>query len=344
MRAWRLLVTVGSGVAAACGSRSPLDVQETERADAERIPVEAAAGDAPPDSTSSSATDARDSQPGKDAGRDASAPVCVPGSASACTGPSGCSGTRYCLTDGTGFGACSCPVTCDGSVDAVYLISTTGSLYRFDPVSGLPFLIAPIACPLQPESMAVDRRGIAWVEDEAAQRLYNVSLRDGSCALTGFVFSPDFPRFGMSFVADSPGAQTEHLYVASDTGLGVIDPMTLTISLVGAWNSFPRGIAELAGTADARLYAFYGSTIAPNVAELDKATGAVLSYKPAMNMGLTSFAMAFWGGDLWLFTGAVASRYTIASGTTTIVNRNLGFDVVGAGSSTCAPAGPISPR
>jgi hypothetical protein len=34
--------------------------------------------------------------------------VCVPGITQACVGPAACSGGQACLTDGSGFGPCTC--------------------------------------------------------------------------------------------------------------------------------------------------------------------------------------------------------------------------------------------
>jgi streptogramin lyase len=217
MRATGLRVCLAIAVAAltACGSRSPIDVQGAPR----------------------------------DSGNDLTA--CTPGETRACAGADGCRGTLLCNSDGTGFGSCACEVSCDGGVSSVYLVSTDGSLYRFDPSTGSTTHLAAIGCGIHPESMAVDRRGVAWVEDFGNQHLYTVSLRDGSCSLTPFVFPPDFDHFGMSFVADYPGALTERLYVAGDAGLRIIDTTTFVLTTVGPWTSFPNGIAELAGTADA---------------------------------------------------------------------------------------------
>ena len=264
--------------------------------------------------------------------------MCTPGETRACTGPGGCRGTLLCNSDGAGFGSCACEVTCDPSVRSVYLVATDGSLYRFDPSTNTTVRLASIGCGFLPESMAVDRRGVAWVEDLAGQHLYNVSLRDGSCSLTPFVFPADFNHFGMSFVADYPGASTERLYVAGETGLRIIDTTTFALTAVGEWTSYPSGIAELAGTADAKLYAYFGYNQPGNVAEIDKTTAAIRSYVTTMELSGGSFAMAFWGGGLWLFNNSTVTRYTIATGARTIVNADLGFRVVGAGASTCAPA------
>jgi hypothetical protein len=295
-------------VTAACGSRSPIDAQAEPTA----LP--------------------------HDAGEPRAPLPCLPGETQACTGASGCTGTALCRPDGGAFGSCTCAVTCDGGVDSIYLLSRDRALYRFDANTHTAVRLASIGCDLEPESMAVDRRGIAWIEDWINGRLYNVSLSDGSCSVTPFVFPPDFFHFGMSFVADYPGALTEHLYVASDAGLGIIDTTTFTLSLVDLWRGTPSGIAELAGTADARLFSLFGFNVPPSLAELDKTTARVIASSTISSTPFGSFAMAFWGGDLWFFNDTSANRYSIATGAVMLANSNIGFPVVGAGSSTCAPS------
>jgi hypothetical protein len=65
--------------------------------------------------------------------------------------------------------------------------------------------------------------------------------------------------------------------------------------------------------------------------------------QPSMDIG-TAWAMAFWGGDFWLFTApgveTRVDRYRPSDGTTVTMISNLGFHVVGAGVSTCAPLQP----
>jgi hypothetical protein len=55
---------------------------------------------------------------------------------------------------------------------------------------------------------------------------------------------------------------------------------------------------------------------------------------------------AFWGGNFWLFTAsggaAKVDTFDTATSTTTTVLPNIGFTVVGAGVSTCAPVVPPS--
>jgi hypothetical protein len=55
----------------------------------------------------------------------------------------------------------------------------------------------------------------------------------------------------------------------------------------------------------------------------------------------SAWAFAFWGGDFWLFTApGVASRvdrYRPSDGSTVTMKSNVGFNIVGAGVSTCAP-------
>src|SRR6185295_73512 len=73
-----------------------------------------------------------------------------------------------------------CP---DAAATLVYTITSSYELQSFDPATGLFRLISRIACPAgdaTPFSMAVDRRGIAYVlfTDE---HLYRVSTLTGAC-------------------------------------------------------------------------------------------------------------------------------------------------------------------
>ncbi|MCA9590689.1 MAG: hypothetical protein KC657_35560, partial [Myxococcales bacterium] len=54
-----------------------------------------------------------------------------------------------------------------------------------------------------------------------------------------------------------------------------------------------------------------------------------------------AFAFAHWGGDFWLFTApqgkSQVTRLKYDDGTVETVKTDVGFEVVGAGVSTCAP-------
>jgi hypothetical protein len=173
-----------------------------------------------------------------------------------------------------------------------------------------------------------------------------VSTKDASCKATTFVTDQaGFHTFGMGFVADVAGGSAETLYVAdyAGTGLGKIDTTTLNLSFVGDYGD-ALGAAELTGTGTARLFAFFDQTPI-DVAELNKSTGKVLKLKSVSGLTVGSgWAFAHWGGDFWLFTAPSGSsqitQYSFDTGTSTVVKSDLGFVIVGAGVSTCAPTSP----
>jgi hypothetical protein len=115
--------------------------------------------------------------------------------------------------------------------------------------------------------------------------------------------------------------------------------------------------AELTGTGDGRLFAFYAQGASSAIAQLDPSTGRAvgndnLSALPqklpagVMGMHTSGWAFAFWGNDFYLFTtdltdltptgGSVVTRFNPADGSQATVTR-LPELIVGAGVSTCAP-------
>jgi hypothetical protein len=244
---------------------------------------------------------------------------------------------------------------CDPETQFIYTITSTGSLYRFDPAKAAFALIGTPNCPstTRPYSMAVDRGANAWVVFTDGH-LFKIDTKTTACALvTSFVPGQQgFTTFGMGFSADAPGSSAETLYVSEanfgQTGmqrLGTIDLQTLTLTPIGAYDALHER-AELTGTGDAKLYgAFEGTPYV--VAEIEKTDAKILSQAPqtpisvAPNTG--NFAFAFWAGDFFVFVGQGRStsvfRYQPSNGTTTLVQA-VAFAVVGAGVSTCAPFEP----
>ena len=242
----------------------------------------------------------------------------------------------------------------DGSVDAplstgdcsdenkqIYVL-TSGqrSLYRFDPADLQFTHIGDVVCPSTSNtfSMAVDRRGDAWVEF-ADGRLFRVSTKDAHCTELPFrAGQTGFTNFGMGFSKDASG-DGETLYVAGQA-LGKIDTTSYELSLIGQTSGL--GIAELTGTGNGLLYAF--AVDSGRVVQLDKTTGSILkTYRTAAVVDNASWAFAQWGGDFWLFTGQSSSsvtRYSPTTDTSTVVVADTGLLIVGAGSSTCAPVSP----
>jgi hypothetical protein len=246
-----------------------------------------------------------------------------------------------------------CP---DAEATLVYVVTSENQLYSFFPTDGSFKFISNIACPAPagdtPFSMAVDRKGVAYVQF-TDKRLYRVSTATGACIGTSFV--PDqqgFGAFGMGYATNDVGP-TEALFVAgtrdstqpTSPGLARIDPATFALTKIG--NFVPDiARAELTGTGDGRLFAFYTKGVSNGppsyIGEINTATAQVVAETPfpTVDQG-NGWAFAFWGGDFYMFTapggGSDVTRYRPADNSVTVV-ATLPTRIVGAGVSTCAPA------
>lgn len=265
---------------------------------------------------------------------------------------------------GTGGGA---GITSDGGIDdcsveakLIYVVDQDRTLSSFNPrligaASG-PFVeLGQIACAAQsgaePFSMAVDRNATAWIIYDSGE-LFTVDVKTLplSCVKTRFVPQQQVVKFGMGFVANTPGSMDETLFISgSDSGstltstrfgtLGTVPPYTVTIK--GTLNGAP----ELTGTGDAKLWAFLPNVTPPKVARLSKVTGAIESVFEAPGLAGTprAWAFAFWGGDFFVFLQRTIDNSTTVwrvNGTTGALSSVLadtGRTIVGAGVSTCAP-------
>lgn len=251
----------------------------------------------------------------------------------------------------------------DGCSDAarlIYVLSDANELYGFQPLERQFTKIGTLGCQtsMQPNSMAIDRDAVAWVnyvgtdgftDDEGA--LYKVSTSDASCEAAPAVTLPfGWYRVGMGFATDGPDTEDETLFVTSISpggSLGRIDMQSSALVPVGAFGGqFSDQNAELTGTGDARLFGFFTSTPVA-VAEIDRATGAAISSTSLPEVEVpTAWAFSFWGGDFYLYTAQLAgssrvNRYRPSDGSVdTAYMENLGFVIVGAGVSTCAPLEP----
>ena len=236
---------------------------------------------------------------------------------------------------------------CSEQAKLVYVIGTNNELFSFYPPTLELTQVGTIACPSNgatPFSMAVDRRGIAWILHNDG-RIFHVDTTDASCTATAYQPGQlGLTLFGMGFVSDAAGSEEETLHIAdyNGSGLATIDTETLQTSWVGAWDDLFGG-AELTGTGDARLFGFFNQEPVV-IAEIEKTNAAILSQaaQPSVEIG-SGWAFAFWGGDFWLFTAPFGDsqidHYRPGVGTQ-IVKQNLGAVIVGAGVSTCAPVIP----
>jgi hypothetical protein len=247
-----------------------------------------------------------------------------------------------------------CP---DADATLIYVVTDQNELLSFYPPDGTFKFISKIACPAPngdtPFSMAVDRRGVAYVLF-TDQRIYRVSTATGACI--GTAYQPNqqgFGNFGMGYATNDVGP-TETLYIAgtrdmnmqASPGLARLDTTTFALTKVGL---FVPDIAraELTGTGDGRLFAFYTKGAVSNgppsfIGEINTANARVIAETPFPTVDQGSgWAFAFWGGDFFMFTapgaGSDVTRYRPTDGTVSVVS-SLPTKVVGAGVSTCAPA------
>lgn len=240
-----------------------------------------------------------------------------------------------------------CP---DADSTLVYAITEYNELLSFYPPTGAFHLIGHVACAsgtATPWSMAVERTGIAWSVFNDG-RLFRISTANASCKSTSYQTNQHgFLTFGMGFLLE-PGESKERLFVVDSAftgtskGLATIDLETFDLAPVVPFDIAIPG-AELTGTGDGKLYVYWMSE-APTgsfLSEVDIATGKLLA-PHALAAGGTSFghAVAFWGGDFWIFTSTSGSgqvtRYR-PSDQSEVLITSVPYEFVGAGVSTCAP-------
>jgi hypothetical protein len=226
---------------------------------------------------------------------------------------------------------------CAEETQQIYVLATDKSLYRFYPQK-LEFVrVGTLGCATAAGtfSMAIDRKGIAWVEFTDGS-VWSVDTTNASCKPTTFVTGQKgFETFGMGFAKNEGDGET--LFVSGDA-LASLDTKTFQLSFKG---SLTYGRTELTSIAT-ELYAY--SIDSGVIAALDKTSGATkATYRTSAIDPWGGFAFAHWGGDFWVFTGQTTSRVTRYRQTTdesVVVVPDTGMLIVGAGSSTCAPTKP----
>jgi hypothetical protein len=243
-----------------------------------------------------------------------------------------------------------CP---DAAATLVYVITQDDLLYSFYPPAAAFSLIGRVACPGSGGSafsMAVDRAGIAYVLYSTGD-IFRVDTATAAC--TPLPYAPGqsgFTNFGMGFAANGGASPSETLYIEGDTyfssgggeapGLASLDTTTWTVTRIGSTIP-PFAGGELTGTGDGELFTFFfyeTDAVGARVGQLDKTTGQLLESVELAEVMIEreSFAVAFWGGDFYLFTDGTVTKYSPGTGSTAVV-ANLDNFIVGAGVSTCAP-------
>lgn len=246
---------------------------------------------------------------------------------------------------------------CSEAAKLVYVVSDLNELFSFKPDTVTFAKIGELKCPSAstPNSMAVDRTGVAWV-NFADGNLFKVSTADASCQATTYV--PDqqgFHTYGMAFATNGAGSTDETLYVVgiegvnTGKGLAKIDLTSMKLTTIGDFSGDLTGQgAELTGTGDGRLYGFFTTKPNAKLAQIDTGTGATTDESTLTGVSTgTAWAFSFWGGDFWFYT-AVKPAYTVLTRKQSSTDGNIstvkqdvgGFRIVGAGVSTCAPTTP----
>jgi hypothetical protein len=251
--------------------------------------------------------------------------------------------------DGGGFGEGG--LGCSAEAGLIYVISDdNNSLYSFYPPTLAFTKIGPVSCEpgALPFAMSVARDGTAWVVYTDGN-IFHVSTKDASCTPTSFMPGQHgFTTFGMGFSADAPGSTAETLFVCWTMGLAKIDPATLTLTPVGAVPGLDISMGcDLTGTGNGDLFSFVPEATQWVIAQLDKNTSL-----PTWSHALTppipaggAWGTSFWGGDLYLYRAASGQhssvwRFRPSDLTTVMLVADVGFQIVGAGESTCAPLTP----
>jgi len=246
---------------------------------------------------------------------------------------------------------------CDPAAALIYVATEEQVLYSFDPQTNVFTLLWDIDCAggSYVNSMAVDRSANAWV-NYGDGSLWEVDTKTGKCIATTFL--PDqggIGLFGMGFAAKVAGGNDETLFIddLNGGGLGFIDLTTMTLERFGPFIGDLAGrSAELTGTGDARLFGFFagsplGDAGSASVTQIDPNSEApITQYNlPTIDTG-SDWAFSFWGGDFYLYTAdkydenapdTVVTRFRPSDGSLTVLDAQLDFRIVGAGSSTCAP-------
>ena len=260
------------------------------------------------------------------------------------------------------------PSDCPDAGDTlIYLVTSESNLFSFYPPTARFARIGLLSCPTsgsgwQPFSMAVDRQGRAYVlfidgSGSGAGQLFGVSTATAACTTLPYVGGQDgFETFGMGFVGNVDSG-TETLYVAMNTEeadaapkLAALDVANFRLSMVENISPASIASAELTGTGDGRLFAFYEQGASSAIAQLDPSNGRALGNDNLANLpqrlqtvSVSGWAFAFWGSDFYLFTtdpagtgGSIITRFDPSDGSQTTV-ATLSELIVGAGVSTCAP-------
>ena len=281
-------------------------------------------------------------------------------------------------TCGGGSSSDGGPQCTSALTDAIYFIDDASKLIAFRPAAvgtaTNPFsVIKTLTCPASatpvtgftppvvPYALSVGRDGFARVLYTSGE-LFRVSVADGSCSATTFMPGQNqggtWNLFGLAFSSSVPGSADEQLFVAGGNGqspgglFGAISLTTLLITQIGNLPVTGDTAPSLAGTGDAKVFAFFPGSASSSIRQLNRATGAATG--TALNpggLGATAIAWAFaqHGGAFYLpittqdsmaVNSTIMKKVDATTGNVTTPLSSVPFNLVAGGSSTCAPTVP----
>lgn len=233
---------------------------------------------------------------------------------------------------------------CEGTSELIYVLSQDDEgIYLFDPET-LDFTRqGTLDCDWisSPNSMAVARDGLAYVR-YSDDSVYEVNLETMACTPTAYD-SGSFGSFGMGYASDDADTWRDQLYIANKSQVASLNTTTWTRKVVATLPSQ----SELTGNGQGELWAFLPLEQPAQVLRVDLNSGALTERTPLPSFpspyDIDTFAFATWDGDFYLFVreygmGRSTDVYQVHDGSMTPVLRDVGFNVVGAGVSTCAPS------
>lgn len=238
-------------------------------------------------------------------------------------------------------------------VELVYLVDDSNGLFSFDPrkLPGDPFRrIGKLACDSSstPNSMSVDRSGIAWIGYQNG-KVYHASILDAQCSKEASTPRGAPRNFGMGFVTVGPKSTTEKLFVTGFEGATILATLDTKQTPI-TWNEVTplqkqtADNPELTGTGDGKLFAYFPAPDRGFVQELERSTGKRVGTKWTLRGGkgeVYAYAFAHWGGVFYVFTtvgkNSAVHAIHMKDGKQELVKENLPYVIVGAGVSTCAP-------
>jgi len=243
---------------------------------------------------------------------------------------------------------------CSAASQLAYVFSLSNEIYSFDPPTKVFTKVATPDCQASgtPNSMAIDRNLVAWLNYIGGIYKFDLNTKTG-CTPSGITLPAGFAQIGMGFSSYTAAGTTETLYIDGIGGGGLAKIVNNTVVPIGKFSNdsaLTGQSCELTGTGDAKLYGYFTTFPEVRVAQIDKTSANILSDFALPGISPPSdWAFTFWGGDFYLY----AAPGTNNTGNSSVIHytpstkavdptyvADVGFQIIGAGVSTCAPLTP----